>query len=350
MEKQDYYDGREVRSKNADYTLVVGMRSNGKSYDFLGFCADEFIVHSKQFVYIRKSELETRTNRVNRAMANMEVYIRRKYGDFWRVRAYSGMIQMFTDGEKDYQTMGYVMNNSTWQSYKSNSYPNVSYILFDEFTAKQDAFSQLSGEDEVESFFQNVSTVVRNRTDVRIFMLGNTVSRETPFFKAFKIDAYRLKKGTITTYETDTGLKIAIEYCKDSEVASKSSKFFTFAKASKMITSGEWEVEPFRTEWQNNSWKEMVKWRSFQYWFKITRDNNENYFIGISRKREHPIIIMQDDEKQHKIVREYYSLKSALLYNRKLKELVRKHMLENNIVISDDKTSERWHYDLKKLN
>ena len=165
---EDYYSGNEVRSKNADYTIVVGMRSNGKSYDFLKFVGDEYVLKHKQFVYIRKSDKEIRTSRVRQAMANLEKTIQKTYGAHLRIRVYSGLIQLHTDGEKDYQTMGYIMSNFAFQMYKSNSYPDVGYILFDEFTAKTDTFSELYGEDEVESFFQNVSTIIRERTDVKI--------------------------------------------------------------------------------------------------------------------------------------------------------------------------------------
>ena len=345
--KLDYYSGEEVRNKNADYTLVIGMRSNGKSYDFLSFLADEYILHNKQFVYLRKSDIETRANKVTRAMANMETYIKKKYGSTWRVRCYAGEIQMYTEGEKDFQCMGYVMNNFAWQSYKGNSYPGVYYILFDEFTSKLETFSDLYGEDEVESFFQNVSTVIRNRTDVKIFMLGNTVSRESKFFKAFKIDAYKLKKGSITTFETDTGLKVAIEYCKDSEVASKSSKFFTFAKSSKMITSGEWEVEPFQTSWKGNNVIDMLKWKHYLYWIRIEREGG--YHIVISTKSNiHPVIIAGDVAHMHRNSYVYTSLREAMLSNKKLRDIIMWSQVKNNILITDTQTAERWYYDLRK--
>lgn len=348
IEAEDYYSLSEILKKDADYNIIVGMRSNGKSYAVLEYVGKDYIYRHKQFVYMRKSDREITTGRVRQAMASLEASFRKAFGEQWRVRVYSGLIQIYEDVEdkkdRDYQTIGYVMSCFSYLQYKSNSYPEVGTIILEEFTAKDDNFMELYGENVVECFFNNVSTVVRNRIDVKIFMIGNTVNRENEFFKAFNIDAYTLKKGHIMLYEYDSGLRVAVEYCSDSKVAKKAAKFFTPSKNVKMITSGEWEIDPYESCWQNNHADKMVLWKCYHS-INISR-NHVGYAISVPDTIEKPLVITAAVRKPQMV---YSTMKTLFISKNVMLPFIKIKLLEGSYIISNDVVAERFFNDLRNF-
>ena len=80
---------------------------------------------------------------------------------------------------------------------KSTSYPNVRTILYDEFLTRNAYIP-----DEFVLFCNVLSTVIRQRDDVKIFMLGNTVNKYCPYFKEMGLNNItKQKQGTIDIYK-----------------------------------------------------------------------------------------------------------------------------------------------------
>ena len=127
------------------------------------------------------------------------------------------------------------------EHYKSTSYPSITTICFDEFISRNIYLS-----DEFIVFENVLSTIIRHRTNVKIFMLGNTVNKYCPYFKEMGLKHIRQQKqGTIDLYTYgDSGLKVAVEYTKNTEKSKDSSNvYFSFDNPSlKMITTGTWEI------------------------------------------------------------------------------------------------------------
>jgi hypothetical protein len=124
---------------------------------------------------------------------------------------------------------------------KSTSYPKVTTIVFDEFLTRS-AYVP----DEFVLFMNTISTIVRHRTDVTIFMLGNTVNRYCPYFKEMGLTHIKeMKPGDIDVYRYgDSELKVAVEYTKPNKQGKESDLYFAFDNPKlSMITSGEWELE-----------------------------------------------------------------------------------------------------------
>src|SRR5699024_11620877 len=66
---------------------------------------------------------------------------------------------------------------------------------------------------ELVLFMNTVSTIVRRRTDVKIFMLGNTVNKYNPYFKEMGLNhANQMEQGTIDIYKYGKSpLTVAVE-------------------------------------------------------------------------------------------------------------------------------------------
>jgi hypothetical protein len=95
--------------------------------------------------------------------------------------------------------------------------------------------------------FANVlSTIIRHRNDVKIFMLANTVNKYCPYFKEMGLKHItEMKQGSIDIYTYGSSdLRVAVEYCKPLEQGKASDVYFTFDNPSlAMITGGVWEID-----------------------------------------------------------------------------------------------------------
>jgi hypothetical protein len=80
---------------------------------------------------------------------------------------------------------GWAIPLSTWQSEKSNAYPNVTNIVFDEFLREKDNSSYLPN--EVEALLNLMDTVFRDRENCRCICLSNAVSVVNPYFIYFDL-------------------------------------------------------------------------------------------------------------------------------------------------------------------
>jgi hypothetical protein len=91
-----------------------------------------------------------------------------------------------------------------------------------------------------------ISTIVRQRTDVTIFMLGNTVNKYCPYFKEMGLTHVKdMKQGDIDVYTYgDSDLKVAVEYCQTTVTKKANNFYFAFNNPKlHMITSGAWELD-----------------------------------------------------------------------------------------------------------
>ena len=75
-----YYNLKNILNKNADYNLIIGERSNGKTYACLKWCLEQYVNsdYKKQFAYIRRWHDDIIGKRAevvfNALITNNEVY------------------------------------------------------------------------------------------------------------------------------------------------------------------------------------------------------------------------------------------------------------------------------------
>ena len=90
-----------------------------------------------------------------------------------------------------------------------------------------------------------ISTIVRSRNDVTIFMLGNTVNKYCPYFVEMGLNhVQNMRQGAIEVYKYgETSLKVAVEYCSNLNKNKPSDVYFAFNNPKlQMITGGVWEM------------------------------------------------------------------------------------------------------------
>lgn len=249
--KDKYYDIHNLIKKYpyAHYYISYGERSNGKTYSALKYCAERFFRTGEQFAYIRRFGEDIKPKNLATLFAahcenglisqlTDDVYSLVNYtrGKFLPARVVDDKIEMSSE------PMGYAFDLNSMEHHKSTSYPKITTIVFDEFLSRQGYIPN-----EFVLFMNMISTIVRDRSNVKILMLGNTVNKYCPYFKEMGLTHIQeQKQGSIDVYNySDTGLSVVVEYCDS--IAKKGGKssdvYFAFDNPQlKMITTGAWEI------------------------------------------------------------------------------------------------------------
>lgn len=250
-DKFKFYDiNRLIRNyPDAFYYMVIGERSNGKTYSTLSLALKNYFERGEQFAYIRRWGEDVRKKRLSELFSgHVEngMILELSKGE-WSSVDYTGskfrLARAKEDGTAEYsdETIGYAFDLNSMEHYKSTSFPKITTVIFDEFLSRQSYLPN-----EFLLFTNTLSTIIRLRTNVKIFMLGNTVNKYCPYFAEMGISHIKeQKQGTVDVYKYgQTKLEVVVEYCKASEAGSKKSDvYFAFDNPQlQMITTGAWEI------------------------------------------------------------------------------------------------------------
>ena len=241
MKKSIYWNILPLLATKADFMLCIGQRGNGKTYGVLQHFLKQYKKTGKRFCYLRRWDEDIKAYRMEQLFAPFRNLIDELFGEEFTIVYKNHKFFLVNGNGTKVDILGYVLSVSSSAHTKSISYTNVGFILYDEFI-------RMTGEqelrDEMSRFDNTLSTIIRgDNTNVKVFMLANTVSKYSPFFLRFGIDINKIEQGSITVKEIplETGevLKVALEYCEFNAEASKNiSKYSTNA----MIKSGKWEI------------------------------------------------------------------------------------------------------------
>lgn len=246
-----YYNTTKIDKKNATYNMIFGERSNGKTYALLKKCITAYHKDKTQFAYVRRWKEDITGRRASRLFSgineNKEVEKITK-GEFTGVHYFAGKWYLCTydDAGKaiysDANIIAFSFSLSDGEHDKSTSFPNVGYIIFDEFLTNRTYLN-----DEFVLFMNTVSTIVRRRLDVKVYMLGNTVNKYCPYFNEMGLNhIQKMEQGSIEIYKYGgSDLTVAVEYCQsaDQKNSKSTNKYFAFDNPKlQMITGGAWEL------------------------------------------------------------------------------------------------------------
>ena len=256
-----YYDITELNKINAKYRIVFGERSNGKTYQVLRLGLMKYLTGKGTMGIIRRWEDDfkkggrTTFNSLEQNGNGENEIMKLSNGQWDHVKYWRGEWYLAKWNEYE-NNKGELVTNETKEDtpfcssfainiderYKSGSYPTMTTILFDEFLTRgyyiQDEFVKFSG---------ILSTIIRDRDNVEIYMCANTVSKYSPYFSEMGLSHIKTQtQGTIDVYNySDPRLKVAVEYASPvSEKGKASDVYFAFDNPRlKMITKGAWEFD-----------------------------------------------------------------------------------------------------------
>lgn len=273
--KPQYYSLSPIlkKGKNCKYYMIFGQRSNGKTYSVEKHIMEEYFSQGKQGAILRRMREDFVGKRGKTMFDNLLPLIPELSNDCYNgIKYYSKQwffVKYDDEGNiinEDVRPFCYGFALSEMEHDKSTSYPLIKNVLFDEFISRSSYLP-----DEFVSFMQVLSTIIRNKDDVKIFMCGNTINKYCPYFKEMGIKHIKdMKKGDIDIYEyANKDLRVAVEWSDAAPATRKSSAYFAFDNPKlTMITEGDWELDIFPhapCKFKND----FVKFRFFIEWDEL---------------------------------------------------------------------------------
>lgn len=319
-----YYTLDNILTNEAIYYVIVGERSNGKTTAVLTHILENFFENGERGAIIRRWKKETvysKASTMFNGIVDRDLVYEMSGGKYDSIKYRSGGFYLVSNYDDDGnitepnispEPFCYLFSLTEVGDYKSTSYPGVTTIVYDEFIPLRNDYHQ----NEVSLFLNMVSTIVREKAVAKVFLVANTVTWNSPYFKAFGITGLsRLKPGTIAKYSTEReiGLRsvetpIVLEYCENTaEYGGKPSDvYFTISdERTAMITDGVFAIPKYPTPEQAGV-RYNMKNTKFQFWV-MTGDNRyrgrfivtdpRNYFVYVDNCDD-PLYDILIDEKR----------------------------------------------------
>lgn len=300
----EYYTLKDINSRKAQYNMIIGQRSNGKTYSILYKILENYANNGKQGVYLRRFDDAIKPSKVgtlfNDIIASGDLKRLFKHNGEWTgVRYYNRCfyltktnIRKTKDGEDkeeiitDKKPFLFCMALTEDESLHGMKYPDVTTLFFDEFLTRRYYLPN-----EFVIFENAISTVKRKRTDLVIYMAGNTINKYCPYFDEMGLNHIRKQQqGTIEVYTYgDSDLKVAVEYCGAVKKNKKSDAYFAFDNPKlKMITGGAWEFDiyphlPVKYKYEDINYTYFINFDNEIYQCEII-SKDQDLFTYIHRK------------------------------------------------------------------
>lgn len=248
--------------------------------------------------------------------------------------------------------LAYTFALSEMEHDKSTSYPDVTTIVFDEFLTRRYYLP-----DEFILFMNVLSTIIRQRSNVKIFMLGNTVNKYCPYFAEMGLKHIaEMEQGTIDIYKFGGGkLTIAVEYAAATVKEKESNKYFAFDNDSvEMIINGAWELAiyphlqtrfdkndiifTYFIEFNENVVQCEIVAKEGQYFTYIHEkttplqnpDKDLIYSLHHNEKYNYKRRLLATTTPLEKKIAQFYALEKVFFQNNEVGEIVRNYILQSS--------------------
>lgn len=243
MITQIHYNLDNIDKEDANYNLIYGEKSNGKSYQVKHKKAvEKYLKTKRRFILMRRWAEDLKSDWIEKYFSDVDIQklTDKKYNC---ITMYRNELYLTTITEefkkKRGEKIGYAIPLSLEQRYSSASFLDVDDIIYEEFMSRGVYIA-----DEPNKLMTFYSTVDRKRGTTKLWLVGNTVSRVCPYLQAWGLTDImkNQKQGEIKTkiiHNETNDVKIAIEYCRSS-----GGKQMAIGSAKTMIDNGTWQVDP----------------------------------------------------------------------------------------------------------
>lgn len=240
--KQTYYSLDRIKKTNSIFNLIYGEKSNGKSYAVKHECIKKYLEKGTRFILLRRWKEDITNFWIDQYFKDVDVdkLTNHKYDCIvsYRKVLYFGR-HSDVEGEEGkvtrYEKIGYTMALSTEQHYSGGSFLDVEDIIFEEFMERGVYIKNESAKLEI-----LYSTIDRKKGNVKVWLVGNSISRVCPYIQDWDLDEIvrKQKQGDIDIKEVkneNNSFTIAVEYCSNSGGKQMSI-------TDKMIDKGLWQT------------------------------------------------------------------------------------------------------------
>lgn len=168
--------------------MVLSNRGGGKTFHFTRWAIDDFKKKGAQTVWVRR--YQTEIDGENGIITNGKFFdaVREYYpDDKLEINGNTGLVNG--------KVAIFFVALSTSRQLKSNNFPIVNKIIFDEFIIDSGRITYLKN--EVEVFLDLYETVARLRDNVRAILLANAITVVNPYFLFFNVKPDLNKRFTV---------------------------------------------------------------------------------------------------------------------------------------------------------
>lgn len=249
MQSIDYYTLDAIKRKNAHYNIIVGERSNGKTYSVLSEILTNYIKNDEKGAYVRRYREDCRGLAAQQLFAGIvdnkliTKLTNHEYNNVTYYRKAWYLSHVEDDAKKCYKDKSPFCYSFALTESKGANYPGITTFHFDEFIDR--VKPELTGEFAI--FANLISTLARDKAKMRIYMTANTVNYSSLYFREMGISNIRkMRPGQIDLYRYgNSDLRCAVEYTahkadKDSDV------YFAFNNPHLQMITGKgdtlWEL------------------------------------------------------------------------------------------------------------
>ena len=203
--KINYVSSKKVMSIKANYVIVYGAFSNGKSRAVKDGIVEECWKKEKMLAYVRRYEKEdTDANAENYFLdCPVETITGGQYTSIICFRHWLYFANYDADKAKYIRGAKVGRRFNLWEAYqtKSGVYQNFDFAIFEEFITLGDYLPK-----ETYRLQRLMSTICRN-DNIRCYMVGNTITPICPYFREWQLtNIPKQKPNTIDTYNITTRL------------------------------------------------------------------------------------------------------------------------------------------------
>lgn len=310
-----WYSLSAIEKRNCRYSIIMGQKSNGKTFSVLKKIMSDYIKKGKQSFYIRRYNEDLRSKAIGTLFAKGNLYDLLKGTEWTFVDYYNSAFYMAYIDEKgktvrDIKPFCFTGSLNNASHISGTHYPseNIYTIFFDEFLTR--SFYLVN---EFQVFEHMISDIVRQYDIARIYMVGNTVDWDCPYFREMNIyKAETMQLGEIRVYDHGEGTTIAIEYADGKGLHLNSNVYFAGFDnpALRMITHGSWEI-PSYPHIPDEYYKHKTKGNVFiTYGNKVVHGDIFKYKGGLAIYFHDKTTIIRVDKKHDLVlgenILEYY--------------------------------------------
>ena len=243
-----YYSIERIKKIDAQFKILLGGRNIGKSYAVKHDVVRECYKNGREFIYLRRWDEDIQTKYVTQYFGDLDIkgITDGAYSDIYM---WQGKIYLCNYDElyhvKEKFLIGYAHSLNQNERYKSQIFPLVDYIVYEEFIT-----DKLYLPNETATLQEYTSTIFRERVGV-VYMVGNTISKLCPYFNEWRLDKVNnMKTHDINLFEnttevivndeyTEIVVKVAVEMCGAQNVLSK----MAFGDSASMIVKNTWRTK-----------------------------------------------------------------------------------------------------------
>lgn len=193
-----YWNIKAILPYQRCFNLINGERSIGKSYTAEGYCLERALQKGEEFIYIVRTQDEKKKGVFEKAFEKVIAQEFPKESIETTTEEMALKIEDENGDTLERQTLGYCIALSEAVKVKKRSFPNVKWIIFDEYMLEEKQSSgYVNGWNEPDLFLSIYHTVDRERDKVVCFLLGNNTSFYNPYHMHAAFNIPNVNKGEI---------------------------------------------------------------------------------------------------------------------------------------------------------